>query len=519
MARVMAPTPYVALHPPTGLAAGLADDPPTIEIGPRRWGRRVLGEEQVCLTTAWAGYRWGPVSLHGDGLRVLPHTRRFDSRAETPRPVGLVGANRSPRLGAGVEFADIRPFRPGDRLRRISWRVSVRSRELHVTTSPAEEDSGVLLVVDALGDHGRSGGLDGEASSLDQSVRAAAAVAEHHIRAGDRVGLRIVGGEGGLLGYGAGTRHLRALFDLLAGVRAGELPEGIADRIQLRVRGGSVVFVFSPMLGAAIVTATASLVQRGLPVVVVDTLPPGASPRVPDGVDPQLADLAWRMRRLERDQVLAGLSALGCPVIAVARRRHPRRRAAPARPPGQRAPRPAGTGGGVPMNLLLRETRARLLLRAVVLVAPVLALLAARPADLPHGWFVALTLVLSVGFACDAGVRARHRLPRPGRLLVGAGRGRRRTPRRDPRGAAAAGRPPRLGAALLRTAGPPDRHARCSAAGCAAASASPSRLRWSGWWRSWSTTSRSRPASGSPAWPAPWSSASSPRPRSACART
>jgi uncharacterized protein (DUF58 family) len=256
------------------------------------------------------------VALHGDGLRVLPHTPRFDSRADTPRPVGLVGVNRSPRLGAGVEFADIRPFRPGDRLRRISWRVSLRSRELHVTTSPTEEDSGVLLVVDVLGDHGHSGGLDGDASSLDQGVRAAAAVAEHHIRAGDRVGLRIVGGDGGLLGFGAGTRHLRAIFDLLAGVRAGELPEGAGNRLQLGVTGGSVVFVFSPMLGQAIVTATAGLVQRGLPVLVVDTLPPGASPRVPDGADPQLADLAWRMRRLERDQVLGGLAALGCPVIA-----------------------------------------------------------------------------------------------------------------------------------------------------------------------------------------------------------
>ncbi len=315
VARAMAPTPYVAFHPASGLVSGLADDPPTIEIGPRRWGRRVLGEELVCLTTPWAGYRWGPVPLHGDGLRVLPHTRRFDSRAETPRPVGLVGVNRSPRLGAGIEFADIRPFRPGDRLRRISWRVSVRSRELHVTTSPAEEDSGVLLVVDALGDHGQSGGLDGEASSLDQSVRAAAAVAEHHIGAGDRVGLRVVGGDGGLVGYGAGTRHLRMLLDQLAGVRPGELPEGIANRLQLRVTGGSVVLVFSPMLGSAIVTATASLAQRGLPVVVVDTLPPGATPRVPDGVDPGIADLAWRMRRLERDQVLAALATLGCPVI------------------------------------------------------------------------------------------------------------------------------------------------------------------------------------------------------------
>jgi hypothetical protein len=51
------------------------------------------------------------------------------------------------------------------------------------------------------------------------------------------------------------------------------------------------------------------------------------------------------------------------------------------------------------VNLLVRESRSRLLLRAVILVAPVLALLAARPADFPSGWFVVLTVVLSVGFA------------------------------------------------------------------------------------------------------------------------
>jgi hypothetical protein len=51
------------------------------------------------------------------------------------------------------------------------------------------------------------------------------------------------------------------------------------------------------------------------------------------------------------------------------------------------------------MNFLVRESRARLLLRAVILVAPVLAVLSARPADRPHGWFIVLTLVLSVGFA------------------------------------------------------------------------------------------------------------------------
>ena len=50
------------------------------------------------------------------------------------------------------------------------------------------------------------------------------------------------------------------------------------------------------------------------------------------------------------------------------------------------------------MSFLVRESRARLLLRAIVLVAPVLAVLT-RPSDRPHGWVVVLTLVLSVGFA------------------------------------------------------------------------------------------------------------------------
>jgi hypothetical protein len=50
--------------------------------------------------------------------------------------------------------------------------------------------------------------------------------------------------------------------------------------------------------------------------MVIDTLPPDVTPSVIEGTDPQVADLAWRMRRLERDQVLARLASMGCPVVA-----------------------------------------------------------------------------------------------------------------------------------------------------------------------------------------------------------
>ena len=99
--RAVAEAAYVATHPAEGrvsrlLAAGLPD----LEISPRRWGRRVLGQERVAFTTPWAGYRWGPVTLPGLQMQVLPGPTAYTSRAETPQPKGLVGAHRSARSGA-----------------------------------------------------------------------------------------------------------------------------------------------------------------------------------------------------------------------------------------------------------------------------------------------------------------------------------------------------------------------------------------------------------------------------------
>jgi uncharacterized protein (DUF58 family) len=318
--RVATPAPFVATHPAHGrLGRLLTDDSglPVLEISPRRWGRRILGHEDVALTSRWAGYRWGPVPLVGNQLQVLPVRAPYDSRAEAPQPLGLVGAHRSRRIGSGSEFSGIRPFQAGDRLRRINWRVSLRARTLHVVTARAEEDAGVLLVIDALADHGHSGGMGGAASSLDVTVRAGAALAEHHVRRGDRVSLRVIGPRRvSVVGFGTGERHLRNLLGRLSMVGPGEPRTFGREKPFFGVTGGTVVIVLSPMLSDAVATATATLVRRGLPLVVIDTLPSGMALEVAEGTDPAVADLAWRMRLLERDQVLARLSSLGCPVVA-----------------------------------------------------------------------------------------------------------------------------------------------------------------------------------------------------------
>jgi uncharacterized protein (DUF58 family) len=315
--RVAGRPPYVAFRPAGGQVARLlAHGLPDVEISPRRWGRPTLGEEHVALYTRWAGFRHGPVRVGGRQMRVLPATAPYDSRAEAPQPLGLVGANRSRRPGSGTELAGIRPFQAGDRLRRINWRVSLRTGDLHVVTTRAEEDTGVLLVVDALADDGASGGVDGPASSVDLAVRAASAIAEHHVRRGDRVALRVIGRGHEQVGYGAGARHLRRIRDQLAGIRVGAAGDLESGTLQLGVTGGTVVVVLSPMLAEPVATVAATLTRRGVAVLVVDTLPPDAEPEGGERTDPRLLALAWRMRRLERSVLLDRLAALGCPVVA-----------------------------------------------------------------------------------------------------------------------------------------------------------------------------------------------------------
>ena len=313
--RVMGQQPFLALHPLGGAALSRTDDLQPIEISPRRWGGRLVGTEKVAMTSAWAGYRWGPVPLPGREMFVLPTVTRMRSGGEAPQPIGLIGGHRSRREGGGTEFSSIRAFHSGDRLKRINWRVSLRQGTLHVESTRAEEDTAVLLIVDAMADYGVSEGVDAAESSLDVTVRAAAAIADQYLGGGDRVSLRVLSPGGEYAGYGTGTRHLRRILSLLARIRPGVPRDVSIEQIDFRATAGAVVVVISPMLSEALAIATVRLVRRGLPVIVVDPLPPGSTPNIHPDSAVQVAGLAWRMRLLDRSHLLAQLAAAGCPVV------------------------------------------------------------------------------------------------------------------------------------------------------------------------------------------------------------
>jgi uncharacterized protein (DUF58 family) len=60
----------------------------------------------------------------------------------------MAGDYRSAAMGIGTELAQIRPYQPGDDVRRIDWNVTARTREPHTRVQIAERALSTWLVLD-----------------------------------------------------------------------------------------------------------------------------------------------------------------------------------------------------------------------------------------------------------------------------------------------------------------------------------------------------------------------------------
>ncbi|TDW15222.1 DUF58 domain-containing protein [Kribbella kalugense] len=305
--------------PQAGIAEPVSQGEVTLEVGVRskRWGLRSLERPTVTATSSVGAYRIQVTSVESQAVTTLPLREGFEAVDAVPRPAGLVGLHRSRRPGEGTELAGVRPFRTGDRLRRINWAVSARTQELHVTSTWSDRDTEVVIMVDTGGEIGISEGIDGRSSSLDTAVRAAAAVAEHYLRNGDRVRLIDTGSLFRGVRSGSGRAHLRRILDTLVHAdRRGRQQDEEQLARRNRVRSDSLVLVLSPLLRPVVLGYIVTLVHSGCTVIAIDTLPPDITSVLdPEAHDARTWPLAWRTRLLERRRDLDRLSDLGVPTV------------------------------------------------------------------------------------------------------------------------------------------------------------------------------------------------------------
>jgi uncharacterized protein (DUF58 family) len=271
-----------------------------------RWGRWDAG---IPVTVrSHGGLFAGTAVLKLGEITVFPRPPSLTQLALPAQLRTRIGDHVDRRPGEGVEFAGVRPFVPGDRLRRINWPVTGRRGALHVNQLAAEQAAEIVAVIDATTDTGAPG-----ESSLDRAVRGAAGIARAYTRAGDRVGVITLYGPLRWIAPGIGPRQFYRIVESVLDVRSlySFVAPDMAWIPPAVLPAGALVIMFSPLLDERATDAVIDLRERGYPVIVTDVL--GTSPAPAAG--PTGSGLALRLWRLEREALRYRLESLGIPVV------------------------------------------------------------------------------------------------------------------------------------------------------------------------------------------------------------
>jgi uncharacterized protein (DUF58 family) len=287
-----------------------AEQEQTVELRLRcqRWGAYVLGGALVR-----AHDRFG-VLLHEQRLepslplKVYPHAESLRALLR-PQETQVSAGNQVARArGEGIEFADLRPFTPGDRLRRINWRASARRGTLWVNEAHPERNADIVLFLDTFAEARRTG-----PGTLDLAVGAAGSLAERYLRHKDRVGLVSFGGVLNWLIPASGVVQLYRIVDALLDTEI-VLNYAWKDLDVIPVRTlppKALVVALTPLIDKRSVAALLDLRRRGFDLAVIEIDP---APYVEPGKD-ELERLAFRLWRLRREALRAEYERVGVPVV------------------------------------------------------------------------------------------------------------------------------------------------------------------------------------------------------------
>lgn len=306
-------TAEVTGAPATGLAVHLVVDdlltatgPTAVTAAPDRSGQVVL---RVPLTARrWGAASVGPVQLRWQSpgglveaaaeaggalpVRILPRTPRAEVLVR-PRSTHVAhGVQRSTDSGEGTEFADLRPFVPGDRARDVNPLVSARRGAPWVVERHPERRTDVVLLLDAY-----------DPNELDHVLDAARSLARGYLQEHDRVGVTTMSGVLRWLPPGDGRQHEQRIAEALVDARVAHswvrpAVEALPPRV---LPPGALVLGVTPGTDPRLGEVAVALRARGRDVAVLvleRRLPPAGDPD-----DAVVQAAAGRLLALERRAV------------------------------------------------------------------------------------------------------------------------------------------------------------------------------------------------------------------------
>ena len=79
---------------------------------------------------------------------VLGRIGNLELLARTVVDGFLTGLHRSPYLGFSIDFAEHRPYMPGDDVRRIDWRLFARCDRYYIKLFEADTNANFVVLLD-----------------------------------------------------------------------------------------------------------------------------------------------------------------------------------------------------------------------------------------------------------------------------------------------------------------------------------------------------------------------------------
>ncbi len=304
---------------PHGLEVASGENPVAIRLGRD-------DDRTVAFTlrgTHWGSYALGDVRLRARGrlglvvwedrvdrttfLRVYPRPEALRRLVAPVATQPFTGNEVARQKGDGLEFADLRMFGPGDRVRSINWRASARRNELVVNERHPERNTDVILFLDSVAEARR-----GDRSTLDLAVGAASTIATRYLERRDRVGVVSFGGILRWLVPGTGLAQRYRIVDSLleTAVVFNYAWKDVSVIPARTLPPQALVLALTPLLDERSVSALLDLRARGYDLVVVEVSPvPFAEPG-----SGELEQLAHRLWLLHRQELRARYEALGVAV-------------------------------------------------------------------------------------------------------------------------------------------------------------------------------------------------------------
>ncbi len=273
-------------------------------------GAHDMGTIAVRVRDRFGIRAWEQRHVDPKPVRVYPRIALLRSLPRPAHARASVGDYVSAALGEGIEPGDIRQFAPGDRIKQVNWRASLRLGKLYVTQHQRERNADVVLMLDTLAEGGRA-----PDTTLDWSVRAGASLATAYLARKDRVGLINYGGLIHWVKPGSGRAQYERLADALAwaDVVFTYVAKDLAVVPPRVLPPQAVVIAITPLLDPRFTRATLDLAARGFDLVVLVVSPVEVTRRAL-APSPTI-DLACRLWTLDRRARLAELHRQGVAVL------------------------------------------------------------------------------------------------------------------------------------------------------------------------------------------------------------